>query len=291
MANTLPSMTLLADLSLPALKTKAPFINAFATNLSSNYAVKGTGITVPYVTPTSASLWAGTFAPSDNTVTGVTITMPEPYYRSVGFSPNELASYDEQTLANTFIQPMINDVLNEVMKQIYTILSPTNFPICVYSSSLANYSTASFKVVQLGAKVLDKSGSMADPVALLNVDADYALQEELKDTFGASATILNGATSYKAGRTTVYPAYGLPSGGGVGGVVTTPDAVAILTRLPEPLGSGVEQTAITDPDTGLSVALERWSDPTLGKVIYAVKLMAGVVKGRPGFGAQIKFTD
>ncbi len=286
MANTLPSLVLLSDLALPELKKKAPLIAAFATNLSSEVADKGTGIVTRYVNPVSASIWSGSFAPTDFTANSVTVTLGEPIFRSVGYSPNQIASYTPEFLTKTIVAPMVADVLAELENQIYSLFSAANFPITAYSASSAGFG---FNAVQSGSKVLDISGSRSGNVALLNTEFDYALQGNLQNTYGVSAPIINGQweTGYPCGKVKVFPAYGLQKvDAGLAGVVCSPDAVAIATRIPSALDN-VEQVIITDTDTGLSVALERWSDPTLGKLIYAVKCSVGVAKGRPGMVARL----
>lgn len=286
MANSiLPSVSLVAEKSLPALRLRAPFFDAFATNISADVVNKGEGVKVDYTSRVSASLYSGSFAPGDNTLSYATVTFGEPIFRSVGLTPNELTSYTEERLAKKFIIPMINDVLDEATRKIGVYIA-ANSGIVQTSSSLSA-SLFDFKALQNAFKVLDTSGSSAGNFALLDVASDYALQSDLVNNYGASALVIDG-TLTTAGRTVgkgkVYQNYLLTAGTNYA-YVCSPDAVAFAARVPQAL-SIVEQQLITDPMTGLTVSLETWDDPTLGKRIYAVKMQFAAAAGRPGMAVK-----
>jgi hypothetical protein len=274
---------ILSALSLPYLKKKAPLISAFATDLSDQVADSGTGIKVSYTSQGSASLWSSTYDTGTAlTATGVTVTLREPYFKTDTLTPNQVASYTQETLVSKIVGPQIESVLDEVMSQVYAIFTTSTVTNTVWSGSgdLFNF-TAS----QAGAKFLDQSGSAAK-VALLNANLDYALNNNLAETYGASAAIVGGNTDAgrKVGKLTVYPAYALPSKSiGVAGIVCSPDAVALATRIPST--SHPIQFVTKDSATGLSTLTTIHEDLTTGKVLITTKVSMGVTFGRPGMAA------
>jgi len=293
MANTFTSaaLTLMSDLALPYLKAKAPLISAFSTNLSADVVSKGTGVFVTYTAPASASIWTSTFAPSAQTITGVTVTMREPYFRSAGFSPNEIASYTPEGLVTKVVGPQINDVLTEVHKQVYFTFNTSNVTNTVYSGSGILFN---FTASQAGAQFLDTSGSSKN-VALFNSVLDYALDANLSSNFGAAAGVVNGTNvdGRKVGKLDqVFPAYNLPTFGvGVAGIACSPDSIAIATRIPDVASPNAQVFVTQDPQSGLAVATAMHVDDTLGQFIIKSYLSVGLSFGRPGMAAYYKDLD
>jgi hypothetical protein len=278
MANTLAlDLAVVAQAALPHLAKAAPILSAVTWDASGDVAGGGDSVVCRYVASSTASIWAGTYAPSDKTATKVAVVMKEPFYNSVGFSPNEVASYNEQQMADTFIGPFIQGVIDEVADYTFRLAVPSARN--GYSASAASFG---FDELQLAAVPLLNSGS-TNITAVLNANLEYGLNKDLSGLYGGSAVVINNDAqmySKQVGKVTVYPYYGMPKTfAGLAGAVLSPSAVILATRVPPAL-TNVEQQVITDPRTGLAIAIERWTDPTLGKLIYAVKLSAGAIAGR-----------
>src|SRR5574343_181974 len=115
MANTLPDLPLLSSIAINSLDPKAPLLQAFSHDLSSEIADGGSAIQTYYVAAQTSSIWDSTngFAPADKTLTKVTVTMKEPLYNTCYQSPNEAASYSTQQMAG-IIAPMMNGIVSEI---------------------------------------------------------------------------------------------------------------------------------------------------------------------------------
>jgi len=290
MSNTLAcDLAVVAQAALPHLQKAAPVLTSVTWDASSALAGGGDSVICRYVATNSASIWTSTFAPSDVTAVKVTVTMQEPIFNTVGFSPNEQASYNEQQLADTFIGPMIQGVVDAVADKTFRQFPGT----ATYNAYSASSTSFGFDELQASALKLLASGSN-NLHALLNAPMEYGLNKDLAGTYGASAQVINaveGQYGKQVGKVKIWPAYNFPKiSTGCAGIVFDPQAVILATRVPPAL-PGMEQQIITDPRTGLSVSIERWGDLTTGKLNYSVKLSMGVLAGRTFCTAHLLDAD
>ncbi len=285
MANTLPSYGVLSMEQFRALRQKTAQLSRYSTNFSPEIAGKGTAITVGYQTAASASLWAGSYTSTDETVSSQTVTLKEPYYVEFYLSPNELTSYGEDYLKNRMAVAAIG-VVEEVIKQTVALFGGSTVPLVATISQ----SSHNFHTMLSGSTVLINSGSTGEISYLANSNVFNALIVDAKASgYNVANTVTGGAndTFVYGTATAVRDGHLSLVSGSVGAVVTTKDAAAIALRLPPEMPM-YSRTIFADELSGAAIAIDILPSET-GKYLGRAQVCAGVSLGRPG--AVAKFVN
>jgi hypothetical protein len=294
MANTINtnnglSLTVIAQEALPFLNPIAAKLDLFSTDFSGEVGAVGAAVATRIVTPMTASSYDATtgYASVAGTTTAVTTTLNNHTYRTVAFTPVEMATIGIDKLTQTYIAPAIAAVGNEVVKQLYTLATATNYPVASYSGSAGGFNYAA---ILSGSQVLDLSGSNAPRATVLNPRLYMPVVSELKQNYviGDSTVIRNGELGLLDNSWTVKDSL-LPSNGqGLAGFVAGKDAFAIATRVPPAPGPGVEVENIVGPG-GLTLQVQRYYVNHLGQYHITVGLIWGVAKGNGS--SLVRFID
>src|SRR5690242_6160536 len=104
MANTLPSLTVIAQEALPVLHAAIPQLSAFTTDFSSDVAAQGTAVATRIPSAMTAATYSSAtgYVPQDVSTTAVTVTLGAPVFNVVGFTDAEIGSLTLPKLMNTF---------------------------------------------------------------------------------------------------------------------------------------------------------------------------------------------
>lgn len=283
MANTINtlnglSLTAIAEETLPVLQKKAAILSAFTTDFSPAPAEAFSAIATRIPTAMTASIYDASsgYAAVAGSTTAVTVTLDQHVYRTVGFTPVEIGNVGMSKLQTTFITPAVNSVVNAMLGSLWSIVTVANYP---FSSFNASGSSFTFADVLAGCKNLDNSGSLTPRSAILNVNLYHPLLNELKANYliGDTSLVRDGQIGSLAG-VNVYMDQQMPyASPGLGGIVAGKDAIAIAARLPYTAGApGVETEVVTDPNSGLSIQLQKYYVPHLGQWHLTATAIYGV---------------
>lgn len=285
-------LTAIAAEALPVLQAKVPLFSLFSTDFSSDVAQIGSAVSTRIPTAMTAAAYARSsgYTPLEASSSAVTVTLDKHYHYTVGYDDSEIGSVGLTKLQNTFIQPAINSIVNQVQSDLFALITSGNYPQVGYSASYANFG---FSGLVNAAKYLDASGSNAPRAALLNVNTYYDLLDDIKANYviGDTAPIRAGTIGSIAGiNVAMAPLVG--SGVGLAGFVAGKDAAAIAARVPSLAAQGnVQVENVTDPDSGFTVQLRQWYSPDRGMWMVSAIAIYGVAKGNGKSGIRLLTTD
>ena len=295
-ANSLGTLTgeLVLQRALTLLKLEFPILSAISSDFSAesisyNQTVKTRTRGIPTVVTYDP---ANGYASSDSTTTDVSVLIDNHKAVQIEFNANELAS-------------TVRDLFGEQVEGIHYALGK-NFVDAIYAKITAgNFSNATTKsiatttratVVALSKALGGRSVPNMGRFLLLNQDAYEAVTND--------TTIVSLGTAQKSELITenrlpriagfnISEAVNLPATGNLTGFAGTPDSLAIVTRLPNDYskalpgsGNGAVST-VTNPDTGISLAVTQFVDHNLGKAVWRAAVMYGVGVGQAATGQRL----
>lgn len=295
-ANSLGTLTgeLILQRALTLLKLQFPLLNAISTDYSAesiafnqNLKTRTRGV------PTVVNYVAGSgYASSDATTTDVTLTIDNHKAVQIEFNANEVAS-------------TVRDLFGEQVEGIHYALGK-NFVDAIYAKITAgNFSNATTKATASVNRATIVSMSKALGVrSVPNMGRFLLLNQDVYEQIMNDTTIVSLATNQKAELITenrlpriagfdVSEAVNLPGTGNLTGFAGTPDSLVLATRLPNDYskalpgsGNGAVST-VTNPDTGISLAVTQFVDHTLGKAVWRAAVMYGVGVGQAATGQRL----
>lgn len=288
---------LVVQRSLDLLKTEFPLLSRVSTDFSDQNAAYGQTIKTRLLTPPAATDYNTStgYASSDVTTTDVDVVINAHKAVSITFNVNELAGtrrmlFDEQREGMHF------SLGEALVSALYALITSGNY---TNATTKAKSSFGRGTLTQM-AKALNGVGRKApknNRTLLLNGDYFEVLAND--------SAVVNLATMLD--RTLIeqykippiagfqpFEAIDLPSTGNLNGFGLSPDAMAVVTRLPNDYSSvfpGVSAgglvSTVTNPDTGVSVMLVQFIDHKLGSATMRVALMYGVAVGRATSGERL----
>jgi hypothetical protein len=281
MANTLPTLTLIAQKAMPVLTASVPFLSSFATDFSDEVVSQGTAIAtrIPAaMTPTAYSNVTG-YVGQDVSPTSVTVTLSGHYYNQVSFTDAEVANLGLDRLVNTFVNPMIKGLVKKVGDDIFALVTSGNYSSVAYTGTTYTFPN----IVGNSLATLSTAGVNESKGIVLNGNGYYGLLNDVKasSTIGDETLIRDGFIG-NLGGVSVALAPGLPSTSNLFGFACGKSAIAIAARVPNLAGVSsnlVETENITDPSSGFTVQLRRWYSPDRGLWQIAAIAIYGVAKG------------
>jgi hypothetical protein len=285
MTFTSAEIAVLSQAGLEALRNK----NGLLTKISRNFSTAtGTSVLVPYMNADSASQWATAtgYGPETGTITGISITMAEPYKKSYELTPLQNGAYNFDYVATVAFPTQIACVVQECYKQIYKLVDATTFPVQQSGSAVATYDQ-----VESGSQVVFTSGSSAAQYCLVSQKYDKQLKSNLvAANYLVGAQVINGQarSEYICGNVDVIPAYDLTSvSTGADAVVLIPDSILAASRLPQ-VNPDAQVFDIVDPASGLAIRSFVWNHPVNHTPMLTSTVQFSTARGRVGFGARLK---
>jgi len=281
MANTLPSLTIIAQEALPVLQQAVPVLSAFTTDFSSEVAQQGSAVATRIPGSMTANLYSSAtgYAPTDVSTTAVTVTLNAPAYAVVGFTDAEVGNLTMQRLINTFIKPAIYGVINKVASDTFALVTSGNYGAATYIGTGYTFTNC----IQSPMAALAAAGVTSDKAVILHSTPYYGVLGDIKaqNIIGDTTVIREGYLGNLAGAS-VQMAAGLPSNGeNLVGFACGKEAIAIATRLPFIPSNApmISVENVTDEKSGLTIQLRQWYSPDKGMYLFGAVLAYGVAKG------------
>jgi len=255
---------------LPQLIASAPVLNSFTTDFSADLASGGTSVVtrVPTTTYTANDTDANGYAALAASSSAVTVTLKQ---RDITHQFSELEWQNQGQILNTFVTPMIQGLLNYVSNDILSAVTLANFATSLSSSAAGFSGSAVTKLAQL----LSTNNVPADNRTLI-VAPTY--METLVNSVNQAYFINPSANTKNYAGFTVQEYTNIPTTNNLVGVAAHKSAIAVATRIPS-FGGSVEQSVITDPKSGLSIAFRQWHSPDDGKWKMAASIIYGYARG------------
>ncbi len=282
------SLTVIAQESLKALLPKMPLINSFTTDFSSDVSQVGGAVVtrVPSALTPQDTTSVG-YSGQGATSTAKTITLNRHVNVTVGFNDKEVSTISLAALQRTFIQPLVNGIVGDVMSGLFANVTTGNFPATTSGLTTANFN---------GQKVADtvttlNSANSPDGQRSVIVTPTYygALGKDTAISqayaFGGTEVIRDNKIPHLYGASVLYfntiPA-GQANEGKVG-IACSPDALLIASRPPAtPANFPGEIATVTDPDSNFTLQLRTWYDPNNGVTNIAGTVLYGTAVGNSG---------
>ena len=271
MANSLAGfLSVYAQESLPQLIAQAPILASFTTDFSSELASGGTSIVtrVPTTTLTANDTDANGYVALAATASSVTVTLKQ---RDITHAFSELEWQNSSQLINTFVPSMFKGLINYVANDVCSLVLSSNFASEFTSSAGAFSGSAVTRLAQ----VLSTANVPAEDRTLVILPT---YKETLVNTVNQAYFINPSANTSVYAGLTIQEYSNIPSTNNLKGFAAHKSAIAIATRVPS-FGPMVEQSVVTDPKSGLSIAFRTWHSADDGKWKLAASLIYGYAKG------------
>jgi hypothetical protein len=282
------SLTVIAQESLKALLPKMPLIGAFTTDFSSDVQAVGAAVStrVPSALTAQATATVG-YSGLNATSTAKTITLDQWPNVTVGFNDKEVSTISLGMLQKTFIGPLVNGIVSNVMSGVLANVTTGNFP-----ATLTGLTTANFNAAKIGDAVTTLNTNNA-PDSQRNVMLTPSYYGALgKDTslalayaYGGSEVIRENKIPHVYGANILYY-NNIPAGQaneGKVGFVCSPDALLIASRPPAiPANFPGDIVNVTDPDSQFTLQLRTWYDANNGVTNIAGTVLFGTAVGNSG---------
>ena len=271
--NTLNGLTadIISQATLPVLLPGLARLQTFSTDFSSE--VQSAGETVVTRTPSAftASTWNSTnkYVAANSTTTPISVTLGDPKYVQVEFTPKEAAKIGFDRLRQIFIEPMAYAVVKGMQDAaLALVVKDTGGDLDTNALLMANISSFDRSKVVTVAKTLSNSGNPEAGRSMhLGVDAYYQLISDntVAQAFsiGGSEAIRNNAIGVLHGLNTyesqtigsqVYSATST-----LKGIGATKDAFMIASRAPAIMASDyADSVSVTEPTTGFTFVVSSW---------------------------------
>lgn len=271
MSNTLNGLTsdIIAQATLPALLPGLARLSTFSTDFSAEVANSGETVVTRKPGTFTASTWNATdkYQSSNATTSPISVTMGDPSYVQVEFTPKEAAKIGFDRLRQIFIEPiahavvksMTADALSKIVND--SVLNQN----AVVLANVTDFDRADVVAIakKMSANNLPEQGrSLHLGVDLFyNLIADNTVAQAF--SIGGSEVIRNNAVGTLHGLS-VYEsqqigdqAYDVSST--LKGVAATKSAFMVVSRAPAVQASTYADVALaTDPNTGFTFAVSSW---------------------------------
>lgn len=271
MSNTLNGLTadIIAQATLPALLPGLAKLQTFSTDFSAEVASSGETVVTRKPGTFTASTWNSSdkYLSSNATTTAISVTMGDPSYVQVEFTPKEAATIGFDRLRQIFIEPIAHAVVKSMTAN--ALAKIVNDPVlnanAIVLATIADFDRAD--VVAIAKKMSGNSLSEQGRSLHLGVDLFYSLISDntVAQAFsiGGSEVIKNNAIGTLHGLS-VYEsqqigdqAYDISST--LKGVAATKSAFMVVSRAPAVQASTYADIAsATDTNTGFTFTVSSW---------------------------------
>lgn len=273
MSNTLNGLTsdIIAQATLPALLPGLARLQTFSTDFSAEVATSGETVVTRKPGTFSASTWNATdkYQSSNATTSAISVTMGDPSYVQVEFTPKEAAKVGFDRLRQIFIEPMAHAVVKSMTENALSKIVHDGGDLDANAILLANASDFDRADVVAVAKKMSSNNLAETGRSLhLGVDLFYSLiaDNTVAQAFsiGGSEVIRNNAVGTLHGLSVyesqqiAYQVYKTDKST-LKGVAATQSAFMVVSRAPAIQASTYADVALaTDPNTGFTFAISSW---------------------------------
>jgi hypothetical protein len=290
MSNTLGgiSLALAAQETLPALSSVFAPLRGIVSDLSKDVVRGGTTIVTRIPTkPTAGTLTS--YAPTDVTLTAVTITLPsDPTGFVAGFTDSE-RSRSAVDLDTIFIAPLIESVGDYVFATIWNLVTAANFSTST-TITAANFDRSD--LADIGATLTSTLSTPKNGRTLWAAPGHYAsLVKSLNGAeFPGQTTDKAEGTAPRTAGFNCYEASGADANSeNLAAFAFHKSALCMAARGIDATGAGSAGVEVMDleiPGIGIPVQFRRWYSPDAGKLCISAAISAGFAKGT-GMGVRI----
>lgn len=288
---------LIVQRSLDLLKTEFPLLSRISTDFSDQNAAYGQSIVTRIITPPAATDYSTStgYAASAATTTDVSVVLNVHKGVTVEFNVNELAGtrrmlFDEQREGMHF------SLGEALVAALYGLITSGNYSNAT-TKAKNSFGRGTLTTMAKNLNASPRKAPKAGRTLLLNGDYFEVLQNDGTLVQLAATQDRSLIQEYALPRIAgfqPFEAIDLPTTGNLCGFGLSPDAMALVTRLPNDYtsifpgvtGGGLVST-VTNPDTGVSVMLVQYIDHVLGKASMRLALMYGVAVGRATSGERL----
>lgn len=271
--------------------TLAPLM-AFANDVSPAPSEKGYTVNVSFV-PSGSSpsqFVAGTgYTTFNSTREAKAVSLDKHYFVGSSLSDREIAESSMIKLEDTAFNDGA-ELATYVFQDVISKISGSNFSNGYNLAGSASLVTAD-SLIQARKVASNLKMPVNSRNIILNVDSYHGLlaDDDFKYIYkGNTETVANGVITNFFGVKNVWETNGYPTGLVSGsnrqvGCLVSPDALLFAMRYlqpaPDAASAGVSSTALTDPQTGITIGVRTWYDATLGQTKRVYEALWGSAVG------------
>lgn len=292
MSNTLgtTNATVIAQEALEKLVALLPILGQIATDHSKEKARFGEAVVVHEVAAAEAIDWSkagGGYVPSDRSQIDIPVTINKHKHHTYGVNVQE-ASSSRVDLIQRFAMNAAYSLGAAITNDLFALITAANFPHKTVKALGNGGDAFDRKQLVLVGNALDKRHVQPfGRFAVLNSDYHSSL---LMDNNLLTIMLAGGADAAKSGMLKDVSGFALSKYTSMSdndeflvGIAGTRTALALATRVPDDPGEGQSNcniTTVTEKQTGLSIQVREWYEPTPGEYRRSYTLMYGVAKGQ-----------
>jgi len=294
MANTLNGLTsdIISQATLPALLPGLLRLQTFSTDFSAEIANAGETVVTRTPGTFSAGTWDSTnkYASSNATTSAISVSLGDPKYVQVEFTPKQAATIGFDRLRQIFVEPMAHAVVKSMTDAALALVVTDSGDLDANEIHLTGGDTDfdRAKVVEVAKKMSSNNLSEQGRSLHLGVDLYYNLiaDNTVAQAFsiGGSEVIRNNAVGSLHGLS-VYETQNIGTQAYSGskilrGIASTRNGFMIVNRAPAvAAGTAADIVTATEPTTGFTFTISSWfnQDEGLHKLraewLYGVSIL------------------
>lgn len=283
MANTLTSMQarIFADSALKKFNDFLAPIAAFSTGFNAEAARKGDTIRVPVFPTVTAGTYAGDYSGTDQTITGVDISLNQHVFYSVAFTDRELAESPADYFGNMGAQ-LGKAVAKKVLTTVMANITAANYGNAAGDKLVvAEASFAASSVTSIRQKLAAKGINAMDAALVLSLGNYASLLNSnnlLAYAIGNGTTQQNGKIPALYGFENVIESNIVPSNSeNLTGFACAKQAIGVGMRYLAPQSNAalIDAGMVSDDESGVTLGVRIIPDQLHGKVHYVVESLFG----------------
>lgn len=283
MSNTLTNMQarIFADSALKKFNDFLAPIDAFSVGFNAEAARKGDTIRVPVFPTVTAGAYAGDYSGTDQTITGVDISLNQHVFYSVAFTDAELAESPADYFGNMGAQ-LGKAVAKKVLTTVLANITAANYGNAAGDKLVvAEASFAATSVTSIRQKLAAKGINAMDAALVLSLGNYASLLNSnnlLAYAIGNNATQQTGKIPSLYGFENVIESNIVPSNSeNLTGFACAKQAIGVGMRYlaPQSKESLIDAGMVSDDESGVTLGVRIIPDQLHGKVHYVVEALFG----------------
>lgn len=295
MANTLNNMSIdiLSQKTLDTLITVLPRVkDIMVTDFSPEIASGGeTVLSRIAIQPTSSEVPAAGYGAhaQDGKTTGISIKLGKIEGITLSFTDEEWTK-KQMDIMEIFIVPAVNAVANAMVNKVLSICTADNFSSeSPFVETFDSDSLADVRQTLVNLKARGTQYCMLNPALFTKLLKDPSVKNASKS--GTDQVIKWAKIDTLVGFNPIMEYADIPSSLNIAGIAGGKQALCLAARAPADPGSLFtgELSSVTDPDSGFSMQLRKWYDPTLGKYFLGIYTIMGAACGQKNALTRITY--
>ena len=283
MANTLTTMQarIFADSAISKFNQFLAPISAFSVGFNAEAARKGDTIRVPVFPTVTAGTYNGSYSGTDQTITGVDISLTDHAQYSVAFTDRELAESPADYFAGMGAQ-LGRAVARKVLETVMAKITAANYGSATGDKLVvAEASFAATSVTSIRQKLAAKGIPAGDAALILSIgnyasllNSNNVLAYALGNSDAVSKGEINGIYGFqKAIESNIIPA----NAENLTGFACAKQALGVGMRYLAPQSNVglIDAGMVSEESSGVTLGIRVIPEPLAGKVHYSVECLHG----------------